>query len=74
MSKESIPTNGPEIRKRRRLAGWNPTPFATQVGISPGYLSRLETGKRKASPATLKRIADALGAAMQELMPQDKAA
>ena len=69
MAKVSIPTDGAAIKHHRQMAGWNSTPFATKVGITVGYLSRLEGGTRQASPAMLKRIADELGVPMATLMP-----
>lgn len=67
MARVSIPTNGLAIRRHRQLAGWNSTPFATHVGITVGYLSKLENGHCQASPGMLKRIADALGVKVRDL-------
>lgn len=33
---------------------------ATRVGISPGYLSALETGRKPLNPTMVSRIADAI--------------
>lgn len=67
MARSSIPTDGPKIRYHRQMAGWNLAPFARHVGISPGYLSKLERGT-DVPPATLKKIADALGLTVPDLV------
>ncbi len=67
MARSSIPTNGAAIRYHRQLAGWNLIPFAKHVGLSPGYLSKVERGT-DAPPATVKKIADALGLTVRDLV------
>lgn len=67
----SMPTNGAAIRQHRQLAGWNLRPFARHAGVSHGYLSRLERDDTDASPAMLKRIADALGLSVRDLVAVD---
>ena len=67
--KVSIPTDGKAIRRLRQLGGHNSTPFAKEVGITVGYLSRLERGDRQASPAVLGRIARKLHVTVADLMP-----
>lgn len=68
MARVSIPTDGAAIKHHRQMAGWNSTPFAKKVGITVGYLSRLESGDRNASPAVLQRIAKALKVPMTALV------
>lgn len=53
--------NGVEVRRRRELKGLERIEFAAQCGITPGYLSHLETGRRQPSPAVFGRICVALG-------------
>lgn len=53
--------NGAAIRMARELLGEAHGKFATKVGISPGYLSNIEAGKKQPSPEVLGRIRDALG-------------
>lgn len=72
MPKVSIATDGAAIRRHRQLAGWNSTPFANHIGITVGYLSRLEGGHRHASAAMLKRIADALNVPIVDLVAAKK--
>jgi transcriptional regulator with XRE-family HTH domain len=64
----SIPTNGAAIRQHRQRAGWNCAPFARSLGINANYLSKLERGTRHASPAMLRRIADALHVTVADLI------
>jgi transcriptional regulator with XRE-family HTH domain len=71
MARVSVPTNGDAIRRHRILAGWNSTPFARHAGITVSYLSKLEHGHCQASPAMLKRIADALGVTPGELIADE---
>ncbi|MFC7330768.1 helix-turn-helix domain-containing protein [Marinactinospora rubrisoli] len=45
------------LRKRRR---WSLAHLGQQVGRSPGYLSRIENGKRDPSWELVERLAEAL--------------
>lgn len=45
------------LRKGRRMTQ---AAFAGMIGITQGFLSDLEAGRRKASPETLQRMAEAL--------------
>ncbi|CAM5683860.1 MULTISPECIES: helix-turn-helix domain-containing protein [Streptomyces] len=51
---------GSTIRRQREESGYGLTAFARHIGISPGWLSRIERGKAKPSPDVLRRIAVAL--------------
>ncbi len=64
-----MPTNGAAIRYHRQVAGWTVTALAQRANVSIGYLSKLEHGKN-ATPPVLKRIADALGVTVGDLMPE----
>jgi transcriptional regulator with XRE-family HTH domain len=61
-------TDGAAIRLRRELNGWNRIAFAAHVGMNANYLAKIESGANQASPAMLKRIADALGCPVLELV------
>lgn len=51
-----------ELRLRRQILGDNQAQFAERCGISPGYVSLIESGQRPTvSPAVFARICDALG-------------
>lgn len=54
--------NGPEVRRRRKLAGKTVVELAEGCGITFQYLSMIERGDRPTvSPAVFGRICDALG-------------
>ncbi|MFI8448185.1 helix-turn-helix domain-containing protein [Streptomyces erythrochromogenes] len=45
------------IRSHREESGYSLTAFARLVGISPGWLSRIERGQGNPGPDVLRRIA-----------------
>jgi transcriptional regulator with XRE-family HTH domain len=50
---------GPKIRRLREEAGYGLNQFASRIGISPSWLSRIERNKAKRpGPDVLKRIAN----------------
>lgn len=55
------------IRVWRDLRGMAAKDLATASGISPAYLSEIETGKKDGSVATLKAIADVLKVDLDDL-------
>jgi transcriptional regulator with XRE-family HTH domain len=59
---------GQEIRRRRKVAGKTLEGLAEAAGISPHYLSTLETGKRDPSVSMVTKVAKALGVAPGELL------
>lgn len=54
-------STGSQIREQRLRAGTSLRSLARELSLSPAYLSDLETGKRVAPPATLRRLAAVLG-------------
>ena len=56
-----------ELRKRKfpGLKNWE---FAAEVGISPGYLSKIELGEKIPPNWTLEKIADKLDLSMEEAL------
>lgn len=53
--------DGPALRELRKLAGYNITQLAAEIGCSVQYLSQLEVTARKGcSPALFVRIVKAL--------------
>lgn len=58
---------GPRIRERRRSLGVTQSALAARVGISASYLNLIESGRRSIGGAVLKRIADSLEVAIDEL-------
>lgn len=64
---------GTAIRRKREELGYGLTRFASVVGISRSYLSRIETGTRaQPSPEVLSRIADGLGLQVTDIATHDE--
>lgn len=66
MTVTSLPTpkrvaNKEALQAIRLAMGYNISEFARFVGLSPSYMSRIESGDAAGSPRALKVIADALG-------------
>ena len=59
---------GEQIRARRQELGWTQRKLAQKAGISTGFLSDLENGKRSVGAENLLEIASALGVSMDLLM------
>ena len=59
---------GLKLRSLRGDHNFGLNQFASQVGINPGFLSRIESGKRSVSLKYLCQIADGLGASRFSLM------
>ncbi len=57
------------IRVWREHRGMKATELAEAVGVSQGFLSQLETGKREGSVTVLKAIATALKVDLDDLVP-----
>lgn len=55
------------IRTLRKALGLSGEQFGEKVGVSKGYISELETGKKTPGAALLMRMADALNAEVHEL-------
>lgn len=58
-----------EVRRRRVAAGLTLPELADQTGLSRGYLSDIENGKKSPSAVTLRVLAPALGCEIEDLMP-----
>lgn len=56
------------IRVWREHRGLTVKALAEAAGITPAYLSQLETGKRDGTVATVKKLADALGVSVDDLV------
>ncbi|MEX0852169.1 MAG: helix-turn-helix transcriptional regulator [Bauldia sp.] len=65
--KRILSGEGP-VRVWRDVRGMTQGELAAKAGIKPNYLSMIEGGERRGSPATLKRIAAALDVDMEELI------
>src|SRR5512139_1741369 len=63
---------GERIRKRRNELDWTQERLAKESGLSKGFLSDVEAGKRSVGADSLLAIANALGVSMDELMKPQK--
>ncbi|MBD9734896.1 helix-turn-helix transcriptional regulator [Streptomyces sp. H28] len=63
-------TDGRLIRRKRIGLGHGVNRFAALAGISGAALSRIENGLRSPRPETLKKITDALGCQIYEVMAE----
>jgi DNA-binding XRE family transcriptional regulator len=54
----------------REHRGLSQRALAKAVGMTPAQLSEIETGKKTGSVATLRRLADALGVTVDDLLGQ----
>jgi len=61
-------STGQRIRDRRQELGWTQDTLAQKAGISKGFLSDLENGKRNVSADTLLGIARVLDLSLDYLM------
>jgi len=59
---------GERIRLRRTELGWTQERLASEAGVSKGFLSDLESGKRNVGAETLLALATTLGVSMDYLM------
>ncbi|MEG2415915.1 MAG: helix-turn-helix transcriptional regulator [Romboutsia sp.] len=57
-----------KIKSMRILIGIKQKDMAKKLGVSPQYLSRLESGKIDLKISTLKQIADILGISVSKLI------
>lgn len=60
--------SGRVLKRLRETLGWNQTEAARRYGISRPYLARLESDDRQPSPAVAKRIADAHGLSLADIL------
>jgi len=60
--------DGARLRRVRRDRALSQRDLSRLTGIAFDTISRLETGKQRAQPRTIRRLADALGVEPRELM------
>ena len=60
---------GPRVRALREARGWKLEACARRLGISVSYLSQIEAGRREGTVDTLRKLATALGVAIDDLVP-----
>lgn len=69
MARVSVPTDGERIKKFRIHCGYGTRSLAEASGIHWTHISRLESGKRQASPDALGRLARVLKVQVEDLQP-----
>src|SRR5947209_18666352 len=75
MSEESDPEKnfleqlGQRVRTMRALRGMSRKVLAKVSGISERYIAQLESGKGNVSIVLLRRVSDAMGAHLEDLIP-----
>jgi transcriptional regulator with XRE-family HTH domain len=60
----------PRLREVRQLRGWSQGVLAEKADVSRDSISNYETGHREAYPATARKLADALGVAIADLIEE----
>lgn len=71
MNQRFIEADGLRMRQLRRDRALSQRDLSRVTGIAFATLSRLETGKQRAQPGTIRKLADALGVEPKELMRGD---
>ena len=61
------------LRQARERKYWGQAELARRVGISPNTLYRIEAGRCRARPGTLRRLAEALGVDPSDLVENEAA-
>jgi transcriptional regulator with XRE-family HTH domain len=60
--------DGAKLRRVRRTHALSQRDLSRMTGIAFDTISRLETGKQRAQPRTIRRLADVLGVEPRKLM------
>jgi transcriptional regulator with XRE-family HTH domain len=63
--------DGARLRRLRRERALSQRELSRMTGIAFDTISRLETGKQRAQPRTIRKLAEALGVEPRELMKGD---
>ena len=63
--------DGARLRRLRRERALSQRDLARMTGIAFDTISRLETGKQRAQPRTIRKLASAIGVEPKELMKGD---
>ena len=61
---------GEKLRSIRLELGYSQEELSFKTGLHRTYISSVERGKRNISITNIKKIADALGIKMKDLMPE----
>jgi transcriptional regulator with XRE-family HTH domain len=65
-------TTGERIRQAREQAVWGQAELARAAGLSPAGLWQIEHGQRQPRPATIRKIAAALGVSPADLLGDER--
>ncbi len=61
----------PELKRLREMAGLSQRQLAKEAGISHSEVAYIENGERNPREGTVKKLADALNAFMEDILLQD---
>lgn len=61
-------TLGEKLKEKRERLGWTQAEAAKRAGIAESTVNRIERGKRMPHIANLKKIVEALGLEMSEIL------
>jgi putative transcriptional regulator len=59
---------GERIRRLRKKRGWKLIELSVEAGLGRVFLSNLENGKHEPKLGTVKKLADAFGVTISQLM------
>jgi transcriptional regulator with XRE-family HTH domain len=71
MNGRFIGVDGEKLRRFRRARALSQRDLSRITGVAFDTISRLETGKQRAQPKTIRRLAGALGVEPDKLMKED---
>ena len=71
MNNRFTEVDGARLRGLRRERALSQRDLSRMTGIAFDTISRLETGKQRAQPRTIRKLADALGVEPREVMKGD---
>ncbi len=63
--------NGARLRRLRRERALSQRELSRMTGVAFDTISRLETGKQRAQPRTIRKLARALGVEPEDLVKTD---
>ena len=60
-----------KLKRLREASGLSQVKLAARADLNPATVNQIERGMRDASPGTLRKLADALGVSLYELMEEE---
>ncbi len=70
MNNRFTEVDGTRLRRLRRERALSQRDLSRMTGVAFDTISRLEIGKQRAQPRTIRKLADALGVEPRELMKE----